>query len=245
MGRYTAIMFSGLPKAFLQLSDPRFRRVLWFALAIAAAIFALLWALAYYGLSWAGTALADWAAQEGFWNDAVEWLIGLGGFAAVLVASFLLFPAIMGLAQSLFLEAAADAVEARHYPDLPPAGAQPVFEALWDGLSLAATTLLVNLLALPFYFLPVLNIVVFYGVNGYLLGREYFEVVAVRRMPRESLRGVRRQYRGRILLAGVAIAVLLTIPLVNLLAPVVATAYMVHIVEGIRRKARIPAVRTA
>jgi uncharacterized protein involved in cysteine biosynthesis len=238
-------MIGGLFKAIWQLDDPRLQRVVIKALGVAVAIFGLLWGGAYLGLSWAGTALADWAAADGFWNDALEWLVGLGGVAAVLVASFLLFPAIMGLGQSFFLEEAADAVEARHYPDLPPAGEQPILEGIGDALRLAGVTILVNLIVLPLYLLPILNFIVFYGVNGYLLGREYFEVVAVRRLAPGSIRELRRRYRGRIVLAGIVIAVMLTIPLVNLLAPVVATAYMVHVAEGVRRKAGQPAVRAA
>lgn len=230
----------------MQLGDPKLRRVLWKGLGVALVIFGLLWAGAAYGLSRAGTALADWAAQEGFWNDLVAWLIGLSGAAAILLVSFLLFPAIMGLAQSLFLEEAADAVEARHYPDLPPAGEQPIVEGVMDAVRLAGVAILVNVLILPIYiFLPILNVIVFYGVNGYLLGREYFEVVAVRRLTPDRVRALRRTYGGRIILAGIVIAVMLTIPVVNLLAPVVATAYMVHVVEGARRRSGAPAVRTA
>jgi uncharacterized protein involved in cysteine biosynthesis len=236
-------MIGGLFKAVAQLGDPAFRRVLWKALGVAVLIFVLLWGAAAYGVSWAGDALGDWAAQEGFWNNLVEGLFALGGVAAVLVASFLLFPAIMGLAQSFFLEEAADAVEARHYRDLPPAGEQPILEGVWDGLRLAAVTIVVNLIALPLYLLPLLNVIVFYLVNGYLLGREYFEVVAVRRLTPDSVRSLRQRHGTRMILAGIVIAVMLTIPVVNLLAPVVATAYMVHVVEGARRRSGLPAVR--
>jgi uncharacterized protein involved in cysteine biosynthesis len=238
-------MIGGLIKAVTQLEDADFRRVLWKALGVALAMFLVVWVAAAYGLSWAGDALGDWAAEEGFWNNAVEWLISLGGIAALLVASFLLFPAVMGLAQSFFLEEAADAVEARHYPDLPPAGEQPILEGVWDGLRLAAVTIVVNIIALPLYLLPLVNFIVFYAVNGYLLGREYFEVVAVRRMTSQQVQHLRRAASGRMMAAGIVIAVLLTIPLLNLLAPVVATAFMVHVVERARRRAGMPAVRGA
>jgi len=238
-------MIGGLIKAIRQLDDADFRRVLWKALAVAVAMFAAVWAAAAWALAWAGDALGDWAAQEGFWNNAIEWLISLGGIAAVMIASFLLFPAVMGLAQSFFLEEAAGAVEARHYPDLPPAGEQPILEGVWDGVRLAVVTVVVNILALPLYLLPLVNFIVFYAVNGYLLGREYFEVVAVRRMTSQQVNDLRRAASGRMIVAGVVIAVLLTIPLLNLLAPVVATAFMVHVVERARRRAGMPAVRGA
>ena len=239
-------MFASLSAAVAQLSDPRLRAILWRAVGLALVVFAALWAAAWYGLSQASAALAGDPAASGFWHDVLAWLVGLGGVAAVLIASFLLFPAVMGLCQSFFLEDAADAVEARHYPGLPPAREQPVLEGLRDGLNLAGVTLLVNLIALPLYMilsvLPPLNLVVFYAVNGYLLGREYFEVVAVRRLSRADMAVTRRRFRVRVVLAGVAIAVMLTIPLVNLFAPVVATAFMVHVFEGVRQRAGLPAL---
>jgi uncharacterized protein involved in cysteine biosynthesis len=75
---------------------------------------------------------------------------------------------------------------------------------------------------------------VFFTLNGYLLGREYFELVAQRRMTAEEAKALRRTRRVRVFLAGVVVAFLLTIPLVNLITPIIATAFMLHIYEGMR-----------
>ncbi|SDG17586.1 Uncharacterized protein involved in cysteine biosynthesis [Limimonas halophila] len=240
-------MLVGLLKAIGQLSDPRFRGLVWRALAISVVTFAGLWALAWWGIDAGGDSLAAWLGAESWWGWAVEILVALGGLAGVLVASFLIFPAVMGLTQQFYLEDAAARVEARHYPDLPPAEGQPILEGVKDGVDLALATIVVNVIALPIYLLlfPPLNVFVFYGVNGYLLGREYFEVVAVRRLHRSRVRALRRAYQGRVVAAGVVIAVLMTLPVVNLLAPVIAAAFMVHVVERIRRRAGAPAVRAA
>ena len=71
----------------------------------------------------------------------------------------------------------------------------------------------------------------FYLVNGYLLGREYFEMVGVRRLPVADVTSLRKAHSLSVLMTGIAIAFLLTIPVVNLLMPVVATAAMVHLFE--------------
>jgi uncharacterized protein involved in cysteine biosynthesis len=84
--------------------------------------------------------------------------------------------------------------------------------------------------------LPVLNPFVFYALNGYLFGREYYEIVALRRLDEKRAGDLRRRNSGRIFLAGVVIAFMLTVPLLNLIAPVIATAFMVHIFETIRRR---------
>jgi uncharacterized protein involved in cysteine biosynthesis len=77
---------------------------------------------------------------------------------------------------------------------------------------------------------------VFYVLNGYLLGREYYETVALRRLDARLAGELRRRNRWRVFLAGVVITLMLTVPLLNLIAPVIATAFMVHIFEIIRRR---------
>ena len=88
-------------------------------------------------------------------------------------------------------------------------------------------------------FVPPLNLFVFYGLNGYLLGREYFELVAVRRFDVTVVGRLRRRYRGKVFMAGVVIAFLLSLPLINIVMPVVATAFMVHVFEDVRRRGEI------
>ena len=142
---------------------------------------------------------------------------------------------------SFLLEDIALAVEQRHYPDLPAARKQPVTEALRNALAFAGVTIALNLLLLPIYlvllFVPPLNLFVFYGLNGYLLGREYFELVAQRRLDPTQMRRLRTGNRGRLFIGGVVIAFLLTLPVINLAIPIVATGFMIHLFEDMRRRA--------
>ncbi|MBU2089763.1 MAG: EI24 domain-containing protein, partial [Alphaproteobacteria bacterium] len=104
-----------------------------------------------------------------------------------------------------------------------------------------ALSILLNLIALPVYLLlPAVNLVLFYFLNGYLISREYFDMVAIRRVDKAEIVSMRRAYRGRLLGFGAVIAFLMTVPLVNLFVPVFATATMVHLFQGLRRKG-IPA----
>jgi uncharacterized protein involved in cysteine biosynthesis len=100
----------------------------------------------------------------------------------------------------------------------------------YAGARFVLVALLLNLVALPFYFLPGANLPIYLGLNGYLLGREYFELVAGQRLRLREVAQLRRQQRGRLWLAGVAIAAMLIVPVFNLVAPVVAIAFMVHLV---------------
>lgn len=234
-------MFAALSKAIQQCSDPTFRRVLLRSLGFSVVVFVLLWIVAGLLLSWGGGWLLDWIAAEGVWQDILEVVFGAAGVGGVLFASFILFPAVMVMVLSFLLEDIAGAVEARHYPGLPPARPQPIGEMLRSGLAFAAVTVAINLVALPFYllllFLPPFNLILYYGVNGYLFGREYFEIVAFRRLTPVETKRLRRRYGARLFLAGILITVMMTIPLVNLFAPIVAAAFMVHIFEDLRRRA--------
>lgn len=165
-----------------------------------------------------------------------------GGLGAVVLA-YLLFPAAIGLISSLFLDAIADQVEARHYPDGKGSREISVKENLVVAARFTGLLLLVNLIALPVYlvllFFPPLLIAFSALVNGYLMGREYFELVALRHMAPQAARAAFRRNRNRLSVAGAVIAVMLGIPLVNLLAPIVATAFMVHLFADLRRRGAV------
>ena len=235
-------MFDALAKSLSQLSDPAFRKVLLTALLSSFLVFTLLWVVASFGVSLGAERLETWLAAKDwdpFWTRGLDWVLGGVSVATLLLVSFLLFPAAVLFVLSFLLEPIAAAVERRHYPNLPPARPQPMGEMMTSSLSFLAIALIINLLALPFYliflFLPPFNLILFYSINGYLLGREYYEVVAFRRLSPKDTRTLRRRHRFRVFLAGVVVAFLLTIPVLNLLSPLVATAFMVHLFETQRR----------
>ena len=215
-------MIRALLLAFAQLSDPGSRRVVWIGVLSAIAAFGLLAAAVWWALF--HTVLTDYA-----W---VDWTIDLLGGLVVLVLSWVLFPATVGMVSSFFLDEVVRRVEHRYYPHLAPARETGIGEELATALRFFAVVLLVNLLALPLYLLiPGLNLLVFYTINGYLLGREYFEMVAIRRLGRKEAGYLRRARPLKPFSAGVVIAFLSTIPFVNLLVPVIASAFMVHVFQ--------------
>ncbi|HEX6977874.1 MAG TPA: EI24 domain-containing protein [Alphaproteobacteria bacterium] len=220
-------MFSAFAKALAQFGDPAFRRPLVTGLAVTAVLFAGLWTAIWFVL--AHTRLSD----VGWIEVAVD---SLGGLATVIL-TFLLFPGIAAAVMSLFVDGIIAAVEARHYPHLPP----PRHPSLGEQIGLAgrfgAAAVALNLIALPFYLIPVVNVLVFYGVNSYLLAREYYEMAAPRRLGAGPRRTLWRQRRPVFILAGVVIAFVSTLPLVNLAAPVLAAAAMTHLVERYRQSA--------
>jgi CysZ protein len=219
-------MLSAFTRAVADLSAPALRRVVVLGLIIAMACFAVLW-----------TAVAVALGQSTFFTwQPLDWLVHLLGALGVAVLSWLLFPAVVTIVMGFFLERVAAAVEARNYPGISPPRQASVAEAAVTTARLMGLTILLNLLVLPVYlFLPGLNFFVFLGLNGYLFGREYFEVVALRRLEPNAARRMRRRFAGRVFVAGVAIAGMFAVPFVNLLAPVIATAFMLHFFEGLPR----------
>jgi uncharacterized protein involved in cysteine biosynthesis len=220
-------MLSALALAFNEVLDPRLRHLLLLSLIGAAGV---LFGLAI-GLGW----LLEHVATFDWWliNRTIELLGGL----AILVLTWLLFPAAVTLVLGFFLEGAIRAVEARRYPGLPPPRQQGLGEMVRAGLRLALLGIAINLLALPFYiWLPGLNLVVFYGLNGWLLGREYFEMVALRRLDEQELRAAWRAHWKLLVASGVIIAGLLTVPVVNLAAPLIAAIFMLHLFERLRQR---------
>jgi uncharacterized protein involved in cysteine biosynthesis len=213
-------------KAIRQLPDPAIRRALLVSIGLSLLAFVLVW----IAVAWA---LAHFSLFQTGWLDAA---IDVLGGLATLAVSWFLFPALVSTTTGFFLDSVAEAVERRHYPTLPPARSQPLAEILGSSAKFFAMLLLLNIVMLLFLLLPPVFPFVFYGVNGYLLGREYFEVVAARRLDAPAARALRRQNARTVFAAGVLLAMLLTVPVVNLLAPLLGTAAMVHLFAKMQRR---------
>lgn len=220
-------MISAILKGIGQLSDPRTRGVLWLSLGLSLLVFIVLWGVIGYLLTETSVSQIGW----------LDTLVDVLGGAAVMVLTWLLFPGVMSAFVGLFLDRVADAVESRHYPSLPNADGLPLGASVIQALKFLVVVVALNLLMLPMLFFPPVFPFVFYAVNGYLLSREYFELVALRRLNPADARRVRKRHSGTLMLTGVAIAFLLTVPFVNLLAPVIGTAAMVHLFERWRAQA--------
>jgi uncharacterized protein involved in cysteine biosynthesis len=214
-----------LTKAFSQAGDPALRRVIVRGAAAAIVLFIALVGAAAWGLQYLALTGIGWLDSS---------IAALGGIGAVILAG-LLFPGAMVAVQGIILDDAAEAVERRHYPD-DIGRAPPATVAAWSSIRLAVVSIVLNLLALPLYFFPAVNVAAYYALNGYLLGREYFELVALRHMPLDAARDMRRRHRAATFVAGVVIAFLFSIPIVGLLMPAFAVAFMVHVFEAMRRE---------
>ncbi|MEQ9695769.1 EI24 domain-containing protein [Shimia sp. SDUM112013] len=215
-------------KALGQLGDRRFRKV--FFTGIALALILLI------GASVGLVKVLDFFVAEEItlpWIGAVTWVDDVLNWSLVLlvpVASIFLMVPVASAMTGLFLDQVADAVEDRHYPGLPAVPDLPISETLKDTVGFLGVMIGANIVALILYvvFSP-LALFIFWALNGFLLGREYYQMAAMRRVGREGARALRRRNMGTIWLAGVLMAVPLSVPLVNLLIPIMGAAVFTHL----------------
>ncbi len=154
----------------------------------------------------------------------------------IIAGAIYLMPPITSLVASLFFDEIAEQVERRNYPADPAGKALPVTTSVLLSLRFFGLVLAVNLIALILLILPGVNVAVFFFANGYLLGREYFELAAMRFRPIDEARALRRANALRVFLAGLVIAGIVIIPILNLITPVFATAFMVRMHKKISRE---------
>ena len=217
-----------LARAFGALLNPRISWLVPVSIVLTVAALAILWTAMAWLLT--GFEIFRW----GWANWIVDTFTGLAIFFAVLLVA----PAVLLMITGLFLSYVIAAVERRHYPHLPAARDIPIAEDMVSVLRFTGLLLLLNLLVLPLYLLlPGLNFPISWTLNGYLAGREYYDLVAMRRLEKEDRDALRGAHGGRIFRSGFVIALLMTVPVLNLVMPVVAAAYMTHVFHGIRERA--------
>lgn len=186
--------------------------------------------------------LAHWLPDLGSWGEWLGLFGSIGaGIGLAIAVGFLIAP-VSAIIAGLFLDDVADRVEQTSYPGERPGQALAFWPALLSSLRFFAVVIAANLLALIFLLVPGVNLVIFFLVNGYLLGREYFEFAAARYLGPERARTWRGRNMGKVMVAGMVIGLFLLVPVLNILTPLFAAIFMVHYVKALmRREAGQPA----
>ena len=160
---------------------------------------------------------------------ALAWVLSVIAALGIITGALFLMPAVTAFVGSFFVDEVAEAVEREHYPAHPPGRPLPFLRALIEGIKIAALAVLVYLFALPFVLLAGLGIIILFLANAYLLGREYFELAAMRFRPPHEAKSIRKANATYVFLAGMLVAAFVSIPIINLATPVFAMAFMVHV----------------
>jgi CysZ protein len=231
-----ALILKAFVKALGQIGDRRLSGVFWLGIVLSLVLLALASAgVQALLLWWAGDGVTLPLIGEVTWFAT---LAAWSGPVAMIMFSVVLMVPVASAMSSLFLDRVADAVEARYYPQSGVAASVPFVDSLLDSAGFLGVMIAANIVALVLYliFSPV-ALFIFWGLNGFLLGREYFTLVAIRHLGRAGAIEMRKRHSGTIWLAGVLMAMPLSVPLVNLAIPVLGAATFTHIYHGLRQNA--------
>jgi len=210
-------MLAAAGQAFQELFSPPFRGVMVKCVGLTVALLAGL----IVAVEWSFTHFVTW---PDWIETAIQWLGGL----ALVAASIFLIPPVTSLIAGLYLDDIAGQVERSAFPQDPPGRELPMALSVWLAIKFFFVVLFVNLLALFLLLIPGVNLIAFYVGNGYLLGREYFELAAMRHMSAAEAKRLRKSNRVTVLSCGLIIAGLASVPILNLLTPLFATGFMVR-----------------
>lgn len=221
-------MIQDVARSFSQILSAPFRRVLLKCGGLAI----LLLVVAGYALD----QLLDYfvATSYGWLDTAIAVASALG----IVAAAVYLMPPVTILVAGIFLDDIAALVERRYYPEDPPGRALPMLTAIRLSTAFFLVVLCVNIVALLLLLLPGINLVAFFVANAYLLSREYFELAAMRFRSADDARAMRRAHGGHVFVAGLFIAAVVSVPILNLVTPLFGTALMVHLHK--RLSGRLP-----
>ena len=226
-------MLDAAVKALSQILSPPMRSILWRSIGLALILITVLAIGLQRLLSWFATYGETWAEAmlgPGFHIplEVLAWIVSIAAGLGVVLGGIFLMPAITSLVAGVFVDEVADHVEREHYPAERPGVALPWGLAMREGVKTALLTSLVYLIALPFVLFAGAGFIIFFIATAWLLGREYFELAAMRFRPPEEVKAMRRDNATAIFAAGLVIAAFVSIPVVNLATPLFGMAFMVH-----------------
>lgn len=220
-----------LNRSWQQLLHPKFRGVMLTAVGAAAATLVIsTLALNAY---WPESYTVGWDWLDEFGNE----IASAGFWVIVTVGSYFLFPGIVTMVMGVLADQIAGAVEDEYYPNRLGTRKVPVSDTVWSAAKLTLLMIFINILAaIPYLILFVFTastgaLALFIAINGYLLGREYYEMVAIRHVNQRAVTTSRITHSGKIFMVGAMIAGMFLVPFLNILAPIIGAAMMTHIVH--------------
>ncbi|WP_375253901.1 EI24 domain-containing protein [Yoonia sp.] len=228
------MIFAAFLKAVAQLPDPRFQSVLWRGIGLTIALLIGLYAGLLWLIAWltARPLILPGVGEVTWLGDLLSW----GSLGVVLLLSVFLMVPVASVITSLFLDEVAQAVEDEHFPALVPVPPIGFGDGLRDTVSFLGLLVSANLLVFVLYAIfPFAAVFIFYALNGFLLGREYFQLAAMRRIGRTAAKEMRKAHSGKIWVAGCLMAVPLSFPLVNVVIPILGAATFTHLYHSISR----------
>jgi CysZ protein len=235
-------MIDDVVNSITQMFSPRLRAILWRSIALAVALIVLggialqriiVWLLDTGGSS-VETTLGPHAHTP---VTALAWVLSFAAGVGVVIGSVMLMPAVTAVVGSFFADRIGEEVEREYYPADPAGRALPLALALWEGVKTALLALGIYLIALPLILFAGAGAVIFFLATAYILGRQYFEMAAMRFRPPDEAKLLRKHNAMLVYVGGLLIAAFVSIPILNLATPIFAMTLMVHLHKRVSAKA--------
>lgn len=141
---------------------------------------------------------------------------------------FFLFPSFSSAISGFFADRVINVIESRHYPELTKVSSLSVISEMRLFFKTLSRLILFNILVLPLYLIPALNLFVYLILNGFLLGQEYGEMILLRRLEGSEARALVKKNRVSLLAFGLGLALMSIVPILNLFVPLLAPALFTH-----------------
>jgi CysZ protein len=226
-------MLSDAVQAIIQMFSQPLRAVLWKSIGLALALiivagFVLERLIVHLIGAGSASVVTTLGPQVHAPASAIAWLLSIAAGFGIVAGSVLLMPAVTAIVGSFFADRIADEVEREHYPADAPGQVLPLWVALWEGIKTALLAVVIYLCAAPLLLFAGFGAVIFFLATAYILGREYFELAAMRFRPPVEAKALRKRHALTVYIGGLFIAAFVSIPIVNLATPLFAMAFMVH-----------------
>jgi uncharacterized protein involved in cysteine biosynthesis len=237
-------MIDDVVNSITQMFAPPLRAILWRSIGLALVLIvaggialqrAIVWLLDAGGTS-VETTLGPHAHTP---VAALAWILSFAAGLGVVVGSVMLMPAVTALVGGFFADRIGEEVEREYYPADPVGRDLPLTLAFWEGFKTAVLALLIYLVALPLILLAGAGAVIFFLATAYILGRQYFELAAMRFRPPVEAKLLRKHNATLVYIGGLIITAFVSIPIVNLATPIFAMALMVHLHKRVSAKALV------
>jgi CysZ protein len=179
-------------------------------------------------------ALLTWLAAY-FVSIQTAWLdilFNTGFGLAMGVGGWFMLPVFTVLIAGFFQEKVIRRVEAVYYPEARANEAPDFTAELMHDIRFTVYALFLNIIVLPLYLIGI-GYVIAVVLNGYLLGREFFESVAGYHVGKNEAWKLGRKNRLRRFIGGLVITVMTLTPVINLFSPIIGTVWMIHLYHGL------------
>jgi uncharacterized protein involved in cysteine biosynthesis len=234
-------MLDDVIQSIVQMFAPPLRAVLWKSIGLALALIIVVGIALdrsiVYLIGAGGASLESTLGPQAHAPASVlAWLLSIVAGLGIVVGSVFLMPAVTAVVGSFFADEIGAEVERENYPADPPGRALPLWLASWEGAKTALLALVIYLCAMPLMLFLGFGAVIFFLATAYILGREYFELAAMRLRPPAEAKLMRKRHAMTVYLGGLFIAGFVSIPIVNLATPLFAMALMVHTHKRLSRR---------